>query len=76
MEIFKHQTVTYLLKMSEDEKKVLSNFVALLDDLCDDQYTCIKCPLEKACHNPTNVQPVDYVTQIIETILTMETIGT
>lgn len=47
-----------VVKMSDEEKKVLYNFVSVLNDFCDSS-TCSTCPFGKMCedigHEPPEI---------------------
>ena len=47
-----------IIKMSDDEKKVLFNFISVLDEFCDSS-TCSTCPFHQMCedigHEPPEI---------------------
>lgn len=55
-----------IAKISDEEKKTLHDFVALLDNFCDAS-TCADCPFSKFCEI-SKMEPSDVVADILHTI--------
>jgi hypothetical protein len=55
-----------VVKMSDEEKQVLYNFISVLNDFCDSS-TCSTCPFGKMCET-TKQDPPEIMANILKCI--------